>query len=82
MTQFAKSSSREYYEKGKYDWNDKTHILSLLPNKPEAIKRKFDIKDDVTLILLGENAKPIIGNQDNYTLRRSDKAKSRDVHIH
>ena len=82
VTQYAKSSSREFYEKGKYQWDDATHTLSLTPNKEDAAKRQFAIKDESALIQLGSNGKPMPGSQDDYTLRRSDKTKSREVHIH
>jgi len=81
VTQYARASSREYYDKGKYDWDDKTHILTLSSNK-DAAKRLFSIKDEGTLIHLNTDGMPMSGNQDDYTLARSDKAKSREVHIH
>jgi hypothetical protein len=81
VTQYAKASSREFYEKGKYKWDEATHVLSLTPNK-DAAKRQFTIKDEVTLILLSDKGTQMAGDQDDYTLRRSDKTKSRDVHIH
>jgi hypothetical protein len=81
VSQYAKASSREYYDKGKYVWDDQTHTLSLTSNKDD-LKRKFSIKDEGTLTLLNSDGKPLPGNQDDYTLSRSDKAKSREVHIH
>ncbi|MGZ5001396.1 MAG: copper resistance protein NlpE [Methylomonas sp.] len=81
VTQPAKESSREYYDKGKYNWDDKTRILSLTSNKDGA-KRQFTIQDEGALVLLNTDGKPMPGDQDDYTLRRSDKAKSREVHIH
>ncbi|OAI02677.1 hypothetical protein A1353_15645 [Methylomonas methanica] len=81
VTQYAKASSREFYEKGKYDWDDKTHILSLTSNKND-LNRKFSIKDEGTLIQLNSDGTPMLGDQDDYTLARSDKSKSREVHIH
>lgn len=78
VTQYAKESSREYYEKGKYQWDDATHTLTLTPhNKVE--KRQFTIKDDSTLIQLNSNGTPMPGNQNAYTL---NKGKTREVHIH
>lgn len=81
VTQYAKESSREYYDKGKYEWDDKTHLLSLA-SKKDGTKRLFTIKDEGSLIFLNANGTPRAGNQDAYTLERSDKAKSREVHIH
>jgi hypothetical protein len=81
VTQYAKASSREYYEKGKYIWDDKARTLSLTSNKDE-VKRQFSIKDEGTLIQLNSDGSPMPGDQDDYTLARSDKSKSREVHIH
>lgn len=81
VTQYAKASSREYYDKGKYNWDDKTRILSLISNKNDT-KRQFAIKDEGTLIQLNSDGTPMPGDQDDYTLARSDKSKSREVHIH
>lgn len=81
VTQYAKASTREYYEKGKYVWDDKTRGLSLTANKDASI-RLFSIKDDSTIIQLSANGRPIPGHQEDYTLRRSDKAKTREMHIH
>ncbi|WP_347985977.1 copper resistance protein NlpE [Methylomonas sp. AM2-LC] len=81
VSQYAKASSREYFDKGKYIWDDETHTLSLTSNKDD-LKRKFIIKDEGTLTLLNSDGKPMPGDQDDYTLSRSDKAKSREVHIH
>lgn len=81
VTQFAKASSREYYDKGKYDWDDKKNLLTLTSNK-DAGKRLFSIKDDGELIHLNKDGSPMPGSQDDYTLERSDKSKSREVHIH
>ncbi|MGD0958547.1 MAG: copper resistance protein NlpE [Methylomonas sp.] len=81
VTQPAKPSSREYYDKGKYVWDDAARTLSLTSNK-DALKRLFTIKDEGTLTLLNSNGTKMPGDQDDYALRRSDKAKSREVHIH
>lgn len=81
VTQYAKASSREYYDKGKYDWDDKKNLLTLTSNK-NAAKRLFSIKDDGELIHLNQDGSPMPGSQDDYTLARSDKSKSREVHIH
>lgn len=81
VTQYAKESSREYYDKGKFNWDDTARMLTLTSNK-DGSKRLFKIKDDGTLIHLNNNGTPMPGDQDDYTLERSDKAKSREVHIH
>lgn len=82
VSQYARASSREHYDKGKYDWDDKTHLLTLTPFKEGAAKRLFSIKDPGTLIQLQTSGKPMPGDQDDYALERSDKGKTREVHIH
>lgn len=82
VTQPAKDSSREFYEKGKYSWNDKNHT-AVLTARNESIIRQYFIKDEGTLILLNSDGTPMAKEHtDGYTLRRSDTAKSREVHIH
>ena len=85
VTQQAKESSREFYEKGKYTWNDDTQTVVLTPRKGKeaSITKQYLIKDEGTLIQLNEDGKQITGDlADHYILRRSDVAKSREVHIH
>lgn len=81
VTQYAKASTREYYEKGKYAWDEDSHILTLTPRK-QAAKRQFRIQDEATLIQLNGDGTPIAGNPKDYTLQRSDSIKTRQVHIH
>lgn len=81
VSQYAKASSKEIYEKGKYNWDDKTGILALTPRNKALGARQFRIEDEGTLIQLSAEGIPH-GNQDSYTLRRSDTVKSRQVHIH
>ena len=81
VTQNAKASSREYYEKGKYAWDKNKHLLTLTPKK-QAIKRQFRIQDDVTLIQLNKDGTAIAGNPKDYTLLRGDSMTTRQVHIH
>ncbi|MFZ2727558.1 MAG: copper resistance protein NlpE [Methylococcaceae bacterium] len=83
VTQPARDSSKEYYEKGKYDWNEEKRLLVLTPRNPELKAKYYTIADEGTLIQLDENGKSMPRNLiDGYTLRRSDVAKSREVHIH
>lgn len=82
VTQNAKESSREYFEKGKYVWDDKNQHVRLTPSKKDAVVRQFRIENEGTLIQLSSDGAPMAGNQDDYALRRSDTAKSRQVHIH
>ncbi len=82
VTQPAKDSSREFYEKGKYSWNDETHTVVLTPRN-EPTPRQYHIEDEGTLIQLNsDGARMAAGLADRYTLRRSDTVKSREVHIH
>lgn len=81
VTQYARESSREYYEKGKYDWDDKNGRLTLNAKK-DGSQRLFAIQDDGAIVQLNGDGSSVAGDQDAYTLRRSDKAKTREVHIH
>ena len=82
VTQPARDSSREYYEKGKYSWNDETQTVTLTPNK-KSETRQYHIEDDGTLIQLSSGGARMTGDDaGRYILRRSDTLKSRDVHIH
>lgn len=82
VTQYARESSRENYDKGKYQWDDQAHLLTLTSNK-DGSKRLFTIKDEGgSLIKLASDGKPLPGSQSNYQLDRSDKGKTREVHIH
>ncbi len=80
VTQPAKPSSREFYDKGKFDWNAGTHTLVLTSNK-DASKKQYLIEDDSTLVQLNPDGS-MLGDKDDYTLRRGDTVKSREVHIH
>ncbi|HCT98820.1 MAG TPA: copper resistance protein NlpE [Methylococcaceae bacterium] len=82
VTQYTKESAREYFEKGKYDWNEETKTLVLTSNK-DGSQRKYLIKDDNALIQVNSDGSQMKGAPaDKYTLLRSDVAKSREVHIH
>jgi NlpE N-terminal domain len=82
VTQPAKESSKELYEKGKYTWDEEKQIVTLSPRNDAAIK-KYSIKDEGTLIQLKSDGSPMKADAaDKYTLRRSDTANTREVHIH
>lgn len=82
VTQPARESSKEFYEKGKYSWDDKNQTVVLTPRQ-ESTTRQYYIEDEGTLIQLNSDGKRMTGwSADRYTLRRSDMAKSREVHIH
>lgn len=81
VTQNAMASTREYYEKGKYDWNEKSHTVTLKPNNDLPVK-VLSMVDETALVVLGSDGKTMPSDVDANTLRRSDKSKTRDVHIH
>ncbi len=81
VTQYAQASNREYFEKGKYAWDEKSRTVTLIARKDSSI-RKLHIKDEGSLIVLTSEGAPMKGDQDQYTLLRTDKNKSREVHIH
>jgi uncharacterized lipoprotein NlpE involved in copper resistance len=82
VTQPARESSREYYEKGKYSWNDENHTVILTPRKESGI-RQYHIENEGTLVQLSSGGARMTGDEaDRYILRRSDTVKSREVHIH
>ena len=82
VTQPAKESSKELYEKGKYTWDEEKQIVTLSPRNDAPIK-KYSIKDEGTLIQLKSDGSPMKADEsDKYTLRRSDTTKTREVHIH
>jgi hypothetical protein len=82
VTQPARDSTREYYEKGKYSWNDENHTVVLTPRQ-ESTTRQYRIENEGTLIQLNSDGTWMPGEvAERYTLRRSDMVKSREVHIH
>ena len=82
VTQPARDSSREFYEKGKYSWNEENHTVILTPRQ-ESNPRHYLIKDEGTLIQLNSDGTEMSKElEDSYTLRRSDTVKGREVHIH
>ena len=84
VSQPVKISAREYFEKGKYSWNDETQIVTLTPRKNLAIQ-KYQINDEKTLTKLSSKGIPLTANQQNtsYVLRKDAmKKKSTSIHIH
>ncbi|NOT11241.1 MAG: copper resistance protein NlpE [Methylococcaceae bacterium] len=82
VTQPAKESSKEFYEKGKYSWNDENHTVVLTPTKGGTSTRHYHIENEGTLIQLNDDGTRMINDADRYILRSSDTVKSREVHIH
>lgn len=81
VTQPARESSREYYEKGKYTWDEESRTVTLTSRKDAAI-HKYYIENEGTIIQINNDGSRMAGGQDRYTLRRSDTVKAREVHIH
>lgn len=81
VSQPAKVFNRESFEKGTYEWDETKGILLLTPYQ-NAPRRKLAIKDEGTLLYLSEEAMAKSGDQDEYLLKRADKAGNREMHIH
>lgn len=83
VTQPAKESAREFYEKGKYSWDDENQLVLLTPKNSESNTKMYRIKDAGTLIQLNDEGQEFKGDKaDNYILRSSDTIQTREVHIH
>ncbi|MBS3953906.1 MAG: copper resistance protein NlpE N-terminal domain-containing protein [Methylomicrobium sp.] len=83
VTQPAKESSREFYEKGKYTWDEESHTVVLTPKKGGQSTRHYRIENEGTLIQINEDGSMLSSDdEDSYVLKRSDMVKSREVHFH
>ena len=82
VTQPARESSREYYEKGKYSWNDENQTVVLTPKKGGTKTRTYYIENEGTLIQLNDDGTRMTKEAERYVLRRGDTVKAREVHIH
>ncbi|SJM92502.1 copper resistance protein NlpE [Crenothrix polyspora] len=80
VTQPAKESSREFYEKGKYTWTENARTLVLTARNQST--RHYRIADEGTLVQLNTDGTTMVGDEEGHTLRRGDTVKSRQVHIH
>ena len=81
VTQYARSSNKEYYEKGSYEWDEATKIVVLTARKEKKVQ-KYRIENEGALVKLKSDGTAHNGNPDKYTLFRTDKKKSRSIHIH
>ncbi len=82
VTQYTRESAREFFEKGKYTWDDETRTVVLTP-RGEGDKRNYVIEDENTLVQLNSDGSRVTGKlADRYLLRRSDTVKSREIHFH
>lgn len=82
VTQPAKESSKESYEKGKYVWDEAHQTVILTPTKGGTVKRYYRIESEGKLIQLNSDGSQIGNGGDRYVMERSDMAKTREVHIH
>ncbi len=78
VTQPAKESSKEFYEKGKYTWDDDNQIV-VLTSRKDGLKRQYYIENDGALVQMNNDGMRM---STDFTLRRSDTVKAREVHIH
>jgi hypothetical protein len=84
VTQQAKESSRENYEKGKYTWDDEKKLVVLTPRKgsKDSEIKQYQIEKNA-LILLDNKGHRFAGKDaDRYILNRSDTVKTREIHFH
>lgn len=82
VTQPAKASSREFFDKGKYIWDDETNTVTLTSRKTSKIK-KYLIEDENTLFMLDAEGTPIKGEKSQYSLRKRDMEESnKNMHNH
>ncbi|SJM92508.1 copper resistance protein NlpE [Crenothrix polyspora] len=80
VTQPARESSKEFYEKGKYTWDEDTRTVVLTARDQST--RHYRIADEGTLVQLNTDGTTMLGDEEGHTLRRGDTVKSRQVHIH
>ncbi|MEE9355569.1 MAG: copper resistance protein NlpE [Methylococcaceae bacterium] len=81
VTQPAKASSREFFDKGKYTWDDETNTVTLTSRKTSSIK-KYHIENGETLFMLDTKGNPIKGEKNKYSLRKRDMKQSTKMHNH
>lgn len=76
VTQPAKPTAREYFEKGKYNWDEDNKVVTLTSRKGSNI-RKYRINDEKTLTQLSSDGTSLKNNQKNtsYNLRKRDMVK-------
>ncbi|BCG65414.1 MAG: copper homeostasis protein (lipoprotein) [Methyloprofundus sp.] len=79
VTQKAQESSREFYEKGKYVWDDESGIVTLTLRKDSSI-RKLRIKNDKILIMLSYGGADMKNNPKKFTLAKREQQESSGRH--
>jgi len=80
VTQPAKNSAREYFEKGKYNWDEKTKIVTLSPRK-KSVVRKYKINKNNTLTELSSKGIPLKATQKNtsYVLHQKEMEQKKTL---
>jgi uncharacterized lipoprotein NlpE involved in copper resistance len=81
VTQPAKASSREFFDKGKYIWDDETNTVTLTSRKTSNII-KYHIEDEETLFMLDAKGTPIKGEKSKYSLKKREMKQSTKMHNH
>lgn len=85
VTQPAKNSSREFFEKGKYTWDDEAQLVTLTPKKGTVV-RTYQIADEKTLVELSAEGKALKSKpgKTSYILHKREMSgkKSGMQHMH
>lgn len=85
VTQPSKKSAREFFDKGKYTWDDEAKLITLTSRKKGEV-RKYQINDDKTITQLssaGESLK-VFNKNTSYILHKNEgvKRKKGGMHAH
>jgi copper homeostasis protein (lipoprotein) len=81
ITQFVGKSPRDYVEKGKYVWDEKSNTIVLTSRKGDAVHRYFVGEDD--MITLDEKGDRYTGKlADRYILRKTDVTSGGPIEQH
>lgn len=79
ITQYVGKSEREFVEKGKFVWDDKSSIISITP-RDNSTTRHYAV-DENTLTQLDNSGNHITGKlADRYILRRNEMKDSSKQH--
>lgn len=79
ITQNTGKSLRDYVEKGKFNWDDNTHRITLIPRKGDSAQQYLVEKDQ--LIQLDANGNRITGKDaERYILNRTDMKNPEETH--
>jgi copper homeostasis protein (lipoprotein) len=79
ITQYVGKSPRDFVEKGKFSWSDKSNTI-VLTSRDGSTTHQYLVGENV-LIQLDNNGNRITGKQaDNYILRRTDVTSEPQSH--